>query len=382
MNKPIRYVVVGTGWRAQYYFRLAQWFPDRLEVSGIVCRTQEQATELASVWNVKTFTDVLEATRSTKPDFVALALPWGQIADAIELLVGEGIKVLTETPPTNDPDRMRLLWNNVGQQHAVQVSEQYPWFPDHIASRKVVESGLIGAVEDVHVASTHQYHAFAIMRYLLGEGLEGASITATISQHNVVDPVGGGGWREGREGALAAGIADRSMYGTWSNSAEEKTINLMRAHVTFDSGKTGLYEFWDGQWWNPVRQDRLAIRGSKGEIVDDRVTFLQDVHTTVDARLVRRNTGHGLNLEGQDLDHISVGTEILYTNSWVGQRLSDDEISTADLLEHTGKWARNEEPAPYPLEQHCQDWALSLACDEAAKAGRTIQLSSQPWFEL
>ena len=70
-------------------------------------------------------------------------------------------------------------------------------------------------------------------------------------------------------------------------------------------GKMGVYDFTDNQWWNPLRSRRIVIRGSIGELVDDRVIRLVDPSTPVESLLIRRQTGMDLNLELLDLKHIS-----------------------------------------------------------------------------
>jgi len=356
---PVRYVVVGTGWRAQFFFRLARAFPDRLRLAGVVSRDSARAAEVAECWGTVGVTTLDEALEACPADFVIAAVPWPQTPGLIRQLVEAGRPVLAETPPAPDLDALHELWDDVGASSLVQVAEQYPRYPDVAAARAVIEAGLIGEVDDVHVASTHMYHAMAIMRNLLGVGLTDATVTATVSQHRLVDPLTPDGW---------------------TDDETPQEVSLMRAHIGFPGGQTGLYEFWDNQWWNPVRQDRLAVRGSKGEIVDGRVSFMDGPRTVVDVPLVRRHTGAGLNLEGQDLDHISLGADVVYRNQWPDGRLSDDEIATAGLLESTGLWARGEQPPPYPLEQGAHDWALALACDRSAEQGQTVQLGVQPWM--
>src|SRR5207248_2833973 len=78
--------------------------------------------------------------------------------------------------------------------------------------------------------------------------------------------------------------------------------------ATLDFGdRSGLYDFTTNQWHNPLRTSRIVVRGSRGELVDDRVVRLVDPVTPVTSVLLRRQTGRELNLEGFDLHHISFG---------------------------------------------------------------------------
>ena len=70
--------------------------------------------------------------------------------------------------------------------------------------------------------------------------------------------------------------------------------------------------------------------------------------TLVRTPLVRRQTGHDLDLIGYDTEHISLGSEVLYRNPYPGRRWMDDEIAMATLLEQTASWVRGEGPGAVP----------------------------------
>jgi hypothetical protein len=141
----------------------------------------------------------------------------------------------------------------------------------------------------------------------------------------------------------------------------------------------GLYDFTDNQWWNPLRARRIVIRGSNGEIVDDRLVRLLDPTTPVESHFVHRRTGIDLNLEGNDLDHISLDGRVVYRNPFFGSRLSEDDVAVADILERTGKWARGDAPEPYPLADGLQDHLISVAIEESAATGRDVTTSTAAW---
>jgi hypothetical protein len=141
----------------------------------------------------------------------------------------------------------------------------------------------------------------------------------------------------------------------------------------------GLYDFTDNQWWNPLRARRLTVRGSLGELVDDRVVRLVDPRTPVESPLVRRQTGIDLNLEGLDLKHISFDGRVLYRNPFAGSGMSDDDIAVADIMARTGAWARDEGAAPYPLAEACQDHLISLAIGESLRTGAPVVTTREPW---
>jgi len=357
VRNPVRFAVIGSGWRSAFFLRMAAAAPDRLEVVGVLARRAQAREQLASTWGVPTVASVEELLR-LQPEFVAAAVTWEAMPEVTRELVAAGVKVLVETPPAPDLDGLRSLWHDVGSSGLVQVAEQYMLMPGHAARLEVVRRGVIGAPHAVQVGSTHLYHAVSMMRAFLGAdaGTE-AVVTARRFEAPMVDPLTPAGWVENPE---------PSPRGT--------TI----ATIDFGESRMGLYDFVDNQWWNPVLARRILVRGSLGEIADEVVRRLT-VDGPITSPIVYRRTGIDLNLEGNDIVHASFDGEVVYRNPWVGTRLSEDDIAVASILEDTGRWARGDGPAPYPLADGCQDHAIGLAIGESARTGADVRVSGNPW---
>jgi predicted dehydrogenase len=357
---PLSYLIVGFGWRAPFFLKPAREFPQTFRVTGVVARRAQARAAAAAAWGVPTFEDVAQAIEAERPDFVIVSVSWDASPVFVRDLVARGIPVLCETPPAPNQHELELLWEAVGASGLVQIAEQYPLYPGHLARKAVIDSGAIGTVNEAEVSSTHMYHAMGIIRRMLGVGFEGAEVRAIATEHDLATPL---------------------THQGWTNDVEPRPAKTVRALIRFEGGKVATYDFTDNQWWNPLRQDRIALRGSLGEIVDLRVTQLLDDRTFVTSHLERRHTGIELNLEGNDLDHISWGSQVVYKNRWQGSRFSDDEIAVSDLLSRVGAWARSDAPPPYPLAEGSQDWALALAVEAAAESGDTLLLGRQPWSD-
>jgi predicted dehydrogenase len=349
--------VVGSGWRGRFFLRLAAALPDRLRATGVVTRSAEAGARVREEWGVPDFRSAADLLARERPDYVVVAVPWPVTPVATRELVALGIPVLAETPPAPDLDGLRALWAEVGRSGLVQVAEQYLLMPGHAARLAIVHSGLIGEPTSVQVSSTHLYHAVSMMRGMLGVGYRPATVHARAFAAPLVDPLTPGGW---------------------TGDEEPKPARTTLATIDFD-GAMGLYDFTDNQWWNPLRTRRIVIRGSRGELVDDRVVRMVDATTPVESVLLRRQTGWDLNLEGLDLKHISLDGAVVYRNPFVGSGLSDDDLAVADLAERTGAWARNEAPAPYPLAQGCQDHLISLAIEESIATGAAVTTTVEDW---
>jgi len=165
----------------------------------------------------------------------------------------------------------------------------------------------------------------------------------------------------------------------WVGGTDEKTPETVLATIDF-GGRMGVYDFTTNQWHNPLRARRLLIRGSRGEISDNRVLRLIDASTVLESSLEGRQTGWDLNLEGFDLDHISFDGRVHYRNPYQGARFADEEIAIATLLERMGEWCRGTGDEPAPLADACQDQLISLAVKEAVDTGADVSTSIEDWM--
>ncbi|MFI5710720.1 Gfo/Idh/MocA family protein [Kribbella sp. NPDC051620] len=358
-EQPGRYGVVGSGWRSEFFLRLAELMPSRFAVSGVVTRTAERGQEVERRWRVPAYRSVGSLLAEGRPDFVVVSVPWEVAPGVTAELVAEGIPVLTETPPAPDVEGLRRLWSSVGGSGLVQVAEQNPFLPLHAAQMSLVRSGGLGEVSSVQLSSTHLYHAVSVIRLLLGVGMEPATVAARQFEAPLVDPMTRAGW-------------------TGAEVARPAVTTL----ATLDfGGRVGVYDFTDNQWHNPLRSSRIVIRGSHGELVDDRVVRLVDPVTAVESQLVRRQTGLGSNLEGFALDHLSLDGSVVYRNPFPGVRLADEEIAIGSLLAGMTDWCRGAGEPPYPLASASQDHLIALAISESVRSGEAVKTASEAWSE-
>ena len=309
------FALVGFGFRAAAFDRVAAGLPG-LTCLGAVVRSPRDLP-------VPQFGSIDDC----RPDFVVTAVPRAANPAVIAEAVERGIPVLAETPPAPSIPELRRLWQTVGHSGLVQVAEQYLLMPTHSARKAVVEAGLIGTPTQVQVSSTQLYHAVSLMRGLLGVGRGRVVVRAGRHEADLVDPLDRGGWTDDPRTAPAT-----------------TTI----AMLDFGDGKSGLYDFTDHQTRNQLRFRRLLVRGSHGELQDDRVVRLAGPRTIVRTELSPDRT------------------------AWADLRFNDDEIATARLLRATASWVRGAAPPPYPLAEGLHDHRIGLAIEEAAATGRTV----------
>lgn len=355
----VRFAVIGHGWRADFYFNLARQLPSRFHCVGAVTRGDRAGRAVESTWAVPTFRTVDDLVAHTDPEVFVTCVPPSANREVIGELVGRGLVTLSETPPAHDLDDLRRTWADVGTSELVQVAEQHPFLPSVAAVRTLIHSGQLGTTSSASVSWTHNYHAMAMLRTVLGPGGERVKVQAVASTWPL------------REGPDRDG---------WPEQVETRPTQQVLALLDFGSA-TGVYDFTGGQWFNPLRVRSLRVQGSLGAVTDRAVIRSVGGSSTARSIIDRRHLGDDGELEGFDLDTLSVDGTIVYRNPYRGARMSDEEIAIATCLEATSRWGRGEGPPPYPLADACQDHLLGLTIHQAARTCQPVVTDPQPWSE-
>jgi predicted dehydrogenase len=285
--------IIGGGWRAEFYLRIAQALPQRFEVGGMVVRDPDKARALEEKFHVPTYRkldDMLLA--GLAPAFVLVSVPWAECPGYIQQLAEREIPVLSETPPAPDLQGLLDLHKYTQAGAKIQVAEQYPFQPRHQAMLHVVRSGLLGEIGHAQVSTAHGYHGIALMRQLLGAGFGQVKITAK----RFASPITAGPNRKGPP-------------------QKEEIVNSNQDIAFFEfDGKHGVFDFTGDQYFSWIRSSRMLVRGVKGELANDTVRYLEDYRTPVQLNLNRVNAGENGNLEGYYLKGILCGSEWVYVN--------------------------------------------------------------------
>lgn len=357
----LRVGVIGAAWRGQYFLRLIAKFPELLECVGVVARREHVRQDLAERWKVATFETTEQLLDAGRPDFVVTSVSWEANPGILEEVVARGVPVLSETPPAPDLAKLRELWSAVGASGLVQVAEQYALMPTHAARLAVGCEGLIGEISSMQISSTHLYHAASLMRRYLGVDFETAAVSARRFTGPLVNP------------------SDRSG---WTHDPVPRRAITTIATLEFESGRSALYDFTENQSRNHLRSRRLLVRGSVGEINDDRVVRLIDTETILESRISRHQTGYELDHEGFDTAHLSLDGKVFWRNPFFGRRFNDEDIAISSILVAMVEWVRGEGPPPYPLAEAAQDHLIGLAIEQSADQQRLISTSDEAWAPL
>ncbi len=352
----INFGVVGTGWRAEFFLRIATACPDKFRVVGIVGRNRQKANDVGHRFRTTVFDSLEDLVKQGKPDFVVLSLSRGATVPVIEQCARQNIPVLVETPPAETLDDLFQVWDLVNHGAKIQVAEQYWAQPHHAARLALVKRGYLGTVTQAQISVCHGYHGISLMRRFLDVTFENATITAS-------------------------GFSSPIVEGPGRNGPPKTATVVSSKQVTarFDFGdKLGIYDFTGDQYFSYIRGQRVMVRGDRGELVDEHAVYLKDSATPLHVSLARQSAGQNGNLEGNFLKGIEAGAEWLYVNPLRPAALSDEEVAIGTCLLAMSDYASGGKPF-YSFAEAAQDRYLDLLMERALATQLAVQSQTQPW---
>jgi predicted dehydrogenase len=353
---PLSFGVIGSGWRAEFFLRIARDLPEQFPLAGVVARNPDKRAELNRRWSAPVFSTLDELLAERRPDFLVTSVSASANLEWIQLLSERGLPVLSETPIGRDLKELHRVVDLERAGARIQVAEQYIFQPLHAARLALIESGRLGTVHEADISIAHGYHGISLLRHFLQTGLRLPKIVARRFTSQIV-----------------AG-PHRSRL-----PKERKIVDSVRTIAQLDYGdRLGIFDFTGDQYHSWVRSPRLMVRGAEGEINQTTVRLLQRFDTPFQFELVRRDTGQAGNLEGYSHRTISGGGEVLYRNPFPEMRWNDDEIAVATSLAKMATYLTTGEPA-YSVAEACHDCYLDQLIAEAAASGREVIAEPQPW---
>lgn len=357
MIRPITFGIVGAGWRAEFYFRIARALPDRFRIAGCLARTEAARARINAEWNIRVV-ETLDELLQEHLDFVVTSVPWAASPPLLIELATRGVPVLAETPPAPDLEGLIQLRKELPKNARIQVAEQYPFQPLHAARLAFARSGKLGEIRQAQISVAHDYHGIALIRRFLDVDYANAAIRAFEFKS-----------------PLIAG-PDRT-----GPPSEEKKIESVQviAHLQFGE-KLAVFDFTGEQYRSWIRSHRILIRGERGEINNVEASYLIDFRAPMTIRFERQDAGETGNLEGYYHKGYTAGGDWWYQNPFIPGRLADDEIAVATCLNLMAHYLQTGESF-YNLAEASQDHYLGLMIGEAARTGQRLETSSQIWCQ-
>ena len=351
----IPFAIIGAGWRAEFYLRIARACPERFRVTGILARTPGKASHLTRQFGIPVVDDLSDLLAGG-PLFVVTSVSWDANPEWLESLAAAQVPVLSETPPATTVEELRTLCDLTQGGARIQVAEQYHLQPHHAARIAFARSGRLGRISQAQVSAAHGYHGISLMRRFLGMGCEPAEISAYTHTSPLVEG-------PGRDGPPET----------------ERTAASQQLIARFDFGdRLGVFDFTGDQYFSYIRSQRLLVRGERGELIDQTATYLKDFLTPVQVEFRRHEAGPEGNLEGHYLKGIQVGEDWVWENPLAPGTLPDDEIAIGDCLVRMAGYVGGGHPF-YSLAEACQDRYLDILMHQSAESGRPVTAERQAW---
>ncbi|MBO7353716.1 MAG: Gfo/Idh/MocA family oxidoreductase [Lachnospiraceae bacterium] len=348
----LSYLIVGSGYRSEYYGRIAAKYPGLFRAL-FLCRSAEKAELVTAHTGIPATTGLNEAL-AFSPDFIVVAVDRASIAEVTEEWVLRGFPVVAETPVGSSVEKLERIWDLKTSKNAkIVCCEQYYRHPVLSAGLSAVADGLIGRPVSGYLSLVHDYHAASILRKMLLTDGEGYTLRGERTVSPVVDT-------DSRYGAFYDGHTCEEVRDT--------------ARITYDSGKTAIYDFAPTQYRTYIRSRHLTVRGERGEW-SDRMLYYLDVHNIPQKQLLAPSIPEKYRtLDTQALRDIR--------RTWQPELQTDteqDEYAIATMLLDMENYIAGG-PSPYPLEEALDDALFWLLVQDAVSSpGHEFRSPRMPW---
>ncbi|MBQ8654517.1 MAG: Gfo/Idh/MocA family oxidoreductase [Clostridia bacterium] len=354
-----RFALVGGGWRAEFFARIALALPDRFQLTATYLRDPLKRADWQRRFGCR-MAESPEDLLADKPDYLVVSIAKKANPDVLIRMMDLGLPILCETPPFITPEGMVRAWEAAKAKGVMlQVAEQYPDWPLYSAWQKAVDEGMLGEVSNINISAVHSYHAISLIRRFLNVGFE--NVTMTGCRHFF--PVRA---TDSRDGLIPHG--------------EVSPARRDRLTMVFDSGKTAFFDFSNVQYHSYIRTRQLTIQGDQGEIDDMTLRCMNADGQPLCLTLQRHDLGLFNNNHYCPLG-LQLGDRWLWRNEFLYGSLNDDELAIAAVMERMGRLVRGESDEPaYSWEDGLQDAYLALVIAQAlADPWKSVRSETQPW---
>jgi hypothetical protein len=350
-----QFVIIGGGWRSEFFLRVGRACPEKFRVGGMLIRDAAKGAKLQEEWGVPTYRNIDELFAATKPLFAVVSVPRKVAPEILTELTARRMPALCETPPAHDIAGLAQVNELTAKGGRIQVAEQYIFQPFHAARMAIIKAGLLGTVSQAQVSVAHGYHGVSLIRRFLGIQYEPVKITAM----KFTSPIVKG--------------PDR-----WGPPAEERIAPSNQPIAWMDFGeRLGVFDF-EGEYRSYIRSPRVLIRGERGEINQLRVRHLMDFRTPMEFELEKLFTGRIGGQDGYCHNGVIGGGRLWYENPFANVTLGDDDIAVGTCLLKMVDYVRGGEDF-YSLAEASHDHYLGIMMDKAADCGQKIEVAPQPW---
>jgi hypothetical protein len=351
-----KFLLVGSGWRAEYFLRVALALPERFHCAGVVTSNPHKQDVYRSQ-GFQVFggreSGLQQAldTVGNEIDFAVVSVTASAHLEVGLNLIRRGVRVLMETPAAGTPEDLEQMYIKLQEvdpeRKLFQLAENYPFRPEQLSHLAIISSGILGEVSFAQVSFTNTYHAVAMIRSYLGEG------TALEELHNTSPTDSMQQLAQYLPKIDVQKFTIPALQG-FSRTGKPQVSQLQQARIQvthnlstlqFRSGKVGVYSFEDAQHRSYIRSPYILIKGEFGQIESGEfgtiVKWQTETSRSNTLNMTRVQLGQNHDVTGFGLQEIRLGEQVLWENPYLTEQeshqlvcaLSDDEIACATLLE-------------------------------------------------
>jgi predicted dehydrogenase len=348
----LSYVIVGSGYRSEYYGRVAKTYPELFKAI-FLCRSEEKASLVTAHTGIQATTEI-DTALSIKPDFIVVAVDREHVADVAQEWILRGFPIVVETPAGSSLEKLNRLWELQEVKGAkIVCCEQYHRQPLLANGLSMISSGLLGAASSGYLSLVHDYHAASLLRRMLM--VEGEKYV--LHGERRTTPV----------------VETDSRYGaSYDGHFQQETRDIV--HIDYESGKTAVYDFASVEYRSYIRSRHLTVRCEKGEW-SDRILYYLDENKNPQRKLLMANIPEKYRiLDTQSLRDIR--------RTWQPELQLDtlqDEYAIATVLLDMKEYLEGGE-SPYPLKEALDDALFWILLQDAVKdPWKAIALPHTEW---
>ena len=358
---PLSFVIVGSGWRAMFYVRIALRYPQCFRLRYLLCRTEEKAERIRREYGVPVTTDV-RVCEDACPDFVVAAVDRASLFAVTKQWLEKGFAVLSETPAAETVEELEQLWALRQKGARLQIAEQYIRYPLIAAGLRAIEQGLLGDPCAAELSLAHDYHAASLIRHMLRCGADRPARPFPAMRL----------WGKAYDFPVEE---TGSRYGAVTDGSVRQSRRV-RVTLEFDGGKAAFYDFDSVQYHSAIRARHINVRGRRGEWNDTILRYTDASHHPVREELKAWLDPSYEVLQTRQLLDLS--------RTWspeVHMEPMQDEYAIATLmLDMRGLTGRSREG--YPLAEALEDAYTWLLMDEAVRhPGQAVASRPRPWHQ-
>ncbi|MCZ6680418.1 MAG: Gfo/Idh/MocA family oxidoreductase [Candidatus Poribacteria bacterium] len=318
----LRIAVVGVGGRAGAHLTTIPKLKDAYQIAAVCDIREEQAQQVAAKHRVPGYTDVEKMLDAENLDVILITAPPEGHHIITAQAAERAVHVISETPMSFSLACARLMLETAEKHNIfLEVSENVRRWPAERLKRKIIESGMLGTVTQIHCwYVSGGYHGIsAIRNCACGEATRviGHAQNVQLAMSRWFDPF------------ARRAVGEMPHIGTMpavpDSGARVATWELGVAN--FANGITAIYEYPIGA----ARVNYWEVDGTRGQIIGSDVYLYEDgQRNRYPIETVTREQD-GISA----IDHLKINTDppIIWENPYTKYLLTDaDDVARADVL--------------------------------------------------